>query len=79
MGAPLRENYPAQSYDINVIQNVWVVLNNKMLGAHARSTEGWRKAIEEAWNEVEQGTIDKLVAQLPTRMQKIIDKDGNWL
>ena len=79
MGAPLRENDPAQSYDINVIQNVWALLNNKMLGAHARSIEGWRKAIEEAWNEVEQGTIDKLVAQLPTRMQKIIDKDGHWL
>lgn len=79
MGAPLREGYPAQSFDINAIETVWGVFNNKLLGAHARTTSGWRRALEQAWDEVDQSTIDKLIARVPTRMQQILDANGEWI
>lgn len=79
LGVPLREGYPPQSWDINIIENVGGVFTSKLVGKHASSTEGWRKAIKAAWDEVEQHTIDKLVTQVPSRMQQILEAGGNWI
>lgn len=79
LGVPLGEGYPAQSWDINVIENVWGVLTAKMVGKRGNNSDTWRKAIKAAWGEVEQATIDKLVASVPARMQRILDGDGNWI
>lgn len=79
LGVPVREGYPPQSWDINIIENVWGVLTAKLVGKHANSTAGWRQAIKAAWDEVEQTTIDKLVAQVPSRMQRILEAGGGWI
>lgn len=76
---PLKKDFPPQSWDINVIENVWGAFWQRFQGKHASSTAGWRQKIREAWDEVEQSTINKLVAQVPGRMQEIIDADGAWI
>lgn len=76
---PLKQDFPPQSWDLNVIENVWGVFNQKMQGKHATTSDGWRKKIKQAWDEVEQDTINKLVAQVPGRMQQIIKAEGGWI
>lgn len=75
----IMDDYPAQCWDINIIENVWGVLDTKLLGARARTPDGWRRAVTQAWNDISQSTINKLVAQVRPRMQKILEKDGAWL
>jgi hypothetical protein len=69
---------PAQSWDINIIENVWGILNNTMLGRTARTTDGWRQAIKEAWDAVPQAAIDSLVSQVKGRMGKVVEAEGEW-
>lgn len=77
-GVHLLEGYPAQSWDINVIENVWGILDTKLLGARACTSRGWREAIEKAWDKIPQGTINDLVSEVKQRMAAIIQKDGDW-
>jgi hypothetical protein len=73
------EDWPPQAWDLNVIENVWGVLNAKLLGAKATSSDGWRKAIEAAWKKIDISTINKLVEGVGQRIKKVIDADGAWV
>lgn len=75
----IMDDYPAQCWDINIIENVWGVLDTKLQGARPKTPDGWRRAVTKAWNDIKQSTIDKLVAKVRPRMQEILEKDGAWL
>lgn len=78
----LVDDFPAQSWDINIIENVWGVLDGKlkaMGGPFPRCPDGWRRRVQRAWNEIDQATIDKLVNAVPGRMAAIEQQQGEWL
>jgi transposase len=79
LGVKLVEGYPAQSWDLNIIENCWGMLDTKLLGSKARNTDAWFSAIEKAWSQVDQSSIDKLVGSLRGRMHKIIELEGAWI
>jgi hypothetical protein len=76
---PVLEDYPPQSWDINIIENVWGVLNNNLQGCKARGTSGWLTAIKKAWEKIDTTTIDALVGGVGARLQKIVDAGGAWV
>jgi hypothetical protein len=78
----LVEDFPAQSWDINIIENVWGVLDGKlkaMGGPFPREPDGWRRRVTRAWNDIDQATIDKLIDAVPSRMAAIEQQRGEWL
>lgn len=79
LGVKVVKDYPAQSWDLNIIENCWGIMDTMLLGAKKRSTQGWYSAIERAWDKVQQSSIDKLVGSLRDRMHRIIDLDGEWI
>jgi hypothetical protein len=78
-GWPLVEVWPAQSWDLNIIDNVWGVMNNYLQGSKARTTNGWGAAIEKAWAKVEISTITKLVIGMGARVEAVIEAKGAWV
>lgn len=76
---PIKEGFPAQSWDINIIENVWGLMDGKLLGRRARIVDGWRRCCTEALGAVSQGSIDALVESVKARLQAILDKQGAWL
>lgn len=79
LSLPIIKDYPAQSWDLNIIENVWGILEGKLLGTVSRNTSEWRAAIEEAWQQVQQDSIDKLVKGMNERLQSIIHAEGKWV
>lgn len=78
----LLEDFPAQGWDLNIIENVWGVLEGKLVQMSRRmptTPYGWRCRVMEAWKRVEQSTIDKLVAAVPGRMAEVVKQEGSWL
>ena len=71
--------YPPQSYDINIIENIWAQLDNNLVGTRVSSSDGWRKAIQRAWGKIPQSLIDKRVHRVKNRLARILEKDGEWL
>lgn len=79
MGLPMLYDFPAQSWDLNIIENVWGVMVQKLQGVRAKTSSTWRAAIINAWEQVEQSTINKLVDGLHARMQKVLGAEGKWV
>lgn len=82
MGIHLVKNFPAQSWDINCIENVWGVLDTKLRAMPARlpiTPDGWRRRVNKAWKQIDQSTIDHLVGRVRDRMRQIVEKEGAWL
>ena len=79
LGIPILESFPPQSWDINAIEFVWGQLMQELKGHRARTPDGFRDTIIRAWGRVKQSTIDKIVAGVSGRMDKIVAKDGAWI
>lgn len=78
----LVEGFPAQSWDLNIIENAWGVLEGKLVQMSRKmptTPYGWRRRVMAAWDKVDQATINKLVADVRRRMTEVVQQDGQWL
>jgi hypothetical protein len=78
-GVKLVEGFPAQSWDINIIENAWGVMDTMLQGSRASTPSGWRRAALAAWDGVQQSTINKLVGSVKQRVHDVAAKEGEWL
>lgn len=79
MKVPIKEGFPAQSWDINIIENVWGLMDGKLLERRAETSDGWRRCCKEAFEAVKQSSIDALVESVKARLQAILEQGGTWL
>ena len=52
--------YPTNSPDLNIIENVWSILDNKLLKLSINNLSDLKKGIEKACCEISTDTIEKL-------------------
>lgn len=78
-GVELLEGYPAQCWDINIIENIWAALDQNLKGKKGNSGEVWRRHIIKAWEGISQHLIDRRVKSVNKRLAKIGEKEGAWL
>ena len=79
LNLPLVENFLAQSWDLNIIEDVWAILKAKVNVRRPRGTKGYLKVIREEWRGISQTTIKKIVAKVPGRLLEVVGKEGAWL
>lgn len=76
MGLNVKADYPPQSWDFNIIENVWGVLDQNLQGRRPVTNDGWRAAIQHAWDAVDITTINKLVTHVKGRMADAVTNMG---
>lgn len=69
-------DWPSQSPDLNPIEHMWDVVENKLAGKRAKNAKEKFAQLEQAWREVSQETIDNLIDSMPRRCQAVIDAKG---
>lgn len=67
---------PAQSPDLNVIENLWLTLKNKVNSAPISNRNELKVKITEAWDTISPEYTRKLVESMPRRLQAVIDNEG---
>ena len=78
LGVKVVEGYPPQSWDLNIIENVWGVLHNKMHKKNSKDGAGWRGHIEKAWESIGIKTVNALHDGFQDRLQLVHSKGGRW-
>lgn len=58
-----------KSPDLNIIENVWRILKQRVKQRKCTSIEGIKVAIKEEWDGIEQQKINELVDSMPSRIQ----------
>jgi hypothetical protein len=58
---PVMEDFPAQRWDINVIEVCWAWLSENLRGHNPKTWGGWMRAIKKAWAGVDEQLINTLV------------------
>jgi hypothetical protein len=70
--------WPAYSPDLNPIENLWGILVRRIYAENRQfqTREELQEAILEAWEEIDQRTIDNLVGSMPNRLFQLIQCNG---
>ena len=77
LGVKIKADFPPRSWDLNIIENVWGVLDHNLQGMRPRTNDGWRQAIQHAWDAIDISTINKLVARMRGRMSDVVTNMGD--
>lgn len=67
---------PAQSPDLNVIENLWAILDTNIRSRNISNKNELKTALVEEWGKIRPETTKKLVASMPTRLKAVLDQKG---
>ena len=69
-------DWPVQSPDLNPIENLWTILKQKVHNSKPSSLDVLWETLNGVWNNIEESTIESLVASLPKRVKAVIAAKG---
>ena len=70
------DGWPASSPDLNVIETLWAILQDRVIERRAYSYDELVNVITDEWWAIPQDVIRNLYHSIPTRIQKCLNADG---
>ena len=68
--------WPANSPDLNIIENIWSIVDNKLLKFPINTIDELKNALQIAWSDISKDTSRKLFESLPERLRQLINCKG---
>ena len=73
-----RMPWPAQSPDLNPIENVWKVLKGQLRHYHPRTLIGLKRCVSDIWRQFSIEYAKNLVNSMSSRLQACISSNGGF-
>jgi hypothetical protein len=70
-------DWPANSPDLNPIENVWNLLKDRVAARGATSVQELKRYIQEEWDAMSMTYAESLVGSMPKRMQDVLAANGD--
>ena len=65
-----------QIADLNLMEDIWSILDDKLLKYNINNTEQLKNALKLAWMEISHDTIQKLFESMSRRIHQVIKRRG---
>ena len=75
-GVDVVEGWPTKGDDINPIENLWAILDERLESKKFKTENGMKKAIRQVWDEVDLSLLHNLIDSLPDRLRRIRKAKG---
>ena len=72
----LVDSWPANSPDLNPIENIWAELRCNVARRNPRSREELERAVTSSWREIAQPPIDNAMNSMPRRLRAVLAAKG---
>ena len=72
-----RMDLPANSPDINIIENVWSMMIDELKHVFPKNEKQLRKAIKNAWKQIQISKIKNCIESMPRRLKLVLASKGN--
>ena len=69
-------SWPAQSPDLNPIENLWDHMERQLEKTPSTTREGLWNTLQELWSSIPSETITNLVSSMPRRVAAVIEAKG---
>ena len=72
--------WPPQSPDLNIIENVWAMLSSHVYAngrQYTSITELW-ESVKQEWSKLCQSDVTKLVETMERRLEQVYACNGSW-
>lgn len=73
---PWIDDWPGQSPDLNPIENLWSILNERLKNRRCKNLEELYTVIEAGWNQLPVNILTTLVDSMPRRLEAVIKNNG---
>ena len=70
------EGWSTKGNDVNPIENLWTILDERFEDKKFKTEEGMKKAICQVWNEVDLFLLHNLIHSIPDRLRTIRKAKG---
>ncbi|CAF4569052.1 unnamed protein product, partial [Rotaria magnacalcarata] len=68
--------WSARSPDLNIIENIWSIVDQKLLKCSISNMGQLEEALKTVWAEISKDVTRKLFQSIPTRLRQVINNKG---
>ena len=72
-------SWPAWSPDLNIIENVWAIMKDRLEKSERRTLSEWTLEIQKIWNELGPDFLKSFFDSLPRRIEMRITANGDTI
>jgi transposase len=78
-GIAVVEGWPTKGDDINPMENLWAILDERLQKKKFTTKQGMKKAVTAIWNDIDDELIHNLINSVPNRLRKIVKAQGGCI
>jgi len=75
-GVAVVEGWPTKGDDINPIENLWAILDERLEDKKFKTEKGMKKKIRHLWDELDSSLLHNLIDSIPDRLRRIRKAKG---